>query len=620
MRYSLRQHLWKGTIRSLLWYRNLAANIFFGIVLFLVSLNLLGIGLFIDRLFKEFLPNADPVSVCHGVLVYYFFFDLVLRFFFQKTPGMVVQPYLHLPVARSRIVHFLLVRSTLSFFNILPLLIFVPFALKIIQPAHSWPAALVWMVAMVSLILSASFFHFYLEKLQLVRPQRVFLIFLFGIVLVVLDRLQFFQLSDLSKTFFQYLLAQPYAVALPFFVLTGLYGLNFNFLKKQLYLDRLGAARIQNRVALGGLNYLEKFGAIGDFLALEFKLLLRNKRTRSNLAVIVAMIVVAPLFYYSIAEEFNVYPQPQPAPAAVVAVPASSTLDCLVTFRVIPGAIPANAHVYLTGNHAHLGKWQPAGLPLMLQPDSSWSRAVAFERGTQLRYIFTLGSWQNEIAKADGKTPDIQTLNVEKDTTLIYAHPQWKTPRRPLMVEVMIIYIGILATGFFMLVYGQFIFSWESSYFDLLLSRPLNWRQYLHAKLAILLASGVVFYLLNIPLVLISPDILWLNSALCLYNLGVNAFVLLAWATFVRKRMDLSASSLSLQGRGGSHFLTMLPILIVPILIYLPFALAGHPQGGFIFLAAMGVAGLFLHRELLALVLKLLARQKYKMAMGFRQP
>lgn len=620
MRYSLLPHLWKGTVRSLLWYRNLAANIFLGIVLFLLALNLLGIGLFIDRIFKDLFPAADPISVFNSILLYYFFFDLLLRFFFQKTPGMVVQPYLHLPVARSQIVHFLLIRSTLSVFNSLPLLIFIPFALKIIQPAYSLPAAMIWIVALFSLILSASFFHFYMEKLQFVQPQRVLILLFAGIALMALERLQFFSLSTFSKSILQYLLAHPYAVVLPLLLLAGLYWLNFNSLKKQLYLDCLGAAKIQNRIVLGGLSYLEKFGEIGDFLALEFKLLLRNKRPRSNLTVIIATVIIVPLFYYSIADEFTVYPQPESAPAAVVAVPASSTHDCLVTFRVIPGTIPPNTHVYLTGNHAHLGNWQPAYLPLMPQPDSSWSRAVAFAKGTQLRYIFTLGSWQNESGKADGKTPDVQTLEVANDTTLIYALPHWKTPRRPIMVDVMIIYMGLLATGFFMLVYGQFIFSWESNYFDWLISRPLNWRQYLDAKFAILLASGVSFYLLNIPLVLLSRDILLLNTALLLYNLGVNTFVLLAWATFARKRMDLSASSISFQGKGGSHFVIILPIMIVPIFVYLPFALTGHPQRGFIFMAILGVAGLILRQRLMAMVLKLFNRQKYKMAMGFRQP
>ncbi len=620
MSHSLIFHLWKGTTRSLLWYRSLVANIFVGIVLFLVAINLLGIGLCIDHIFKYFFPEADAVRLFNSIVLYYFFLDLVLRLFFQKTPGMVVQPYLHLPVARGQIVHFLLVRSAFSFFNILSLLIFVPFALKLVQPAHSWLATLIWMGAIFSLMLSASFLHFYLEKLQLVQPQRVLLFLIVGMALLALDRLQFFSLSTLSENIFQYLLAHPFAIIFPLLLLAGLYRLNFNFLIKQLYLERLGAAKIPNRSVLGSLSYLGRFGAIGDFLALEFKLLLRNKRPRSNLTVIFATVIIVPLFYFSIAEEFKVYPSPKQAPTAVVAVPASATHDCLVTFRVIPGAIPPNAHVYLTGNHAHLGNWRPAYLPLMQQPDSSWSRAVAMARGTKLRYIFTLGSWQNESGKADGKTPEVQTLEVANDTTVIHTYPLWKTPRRAIMVEVMIIYMGILATGFFTLVYGQFVFSWESNYFDWLLSRPLHWHQYLTAKFVILLASGVAFYLLNIPLALISRDILWLNTALFLYNLGVNTFVLLAWATFARKRMDLSASSISFQGMGGSHFGIILPIMIVPIFIYLPFALAGHPQLGFIFMALLGVAGLLLYKPLLALVLKVFNRQKYKMAIGFRQP
>ncbi len=110
-----------------------------------------------------------------------------------------------------------------------------------------------------------------------------------------------------------------------------------------------------------------------------------------------------------------------------------------------------------------------------------------------------------------------------------------------------------------------------------------------------------------------------MNSALFVYNIGVNSFAILAWATFSRKRMDLNASIFSTQGKGSSQFMMILPMLILPILLYLPFSLMGHPDLGFVFLAGLGVMGLLLSSTALRGVRKLFARQKYKMAVGFRQ-
>ncbi len=141
MIYELIQHIWKATVGSILWYRNLATNIFFGVILLLLILNLLSIGLFIDLILQEVFPNVDPIRSFNGILFYYFLIDLILRAFLQRTPGLEIRPYLHLPIHRTRIIHFLLLRSTLSFFNFLPLLVLVPFAIKIIQTLYSAQSA-----------------------------------------------------------------------------------------------------------------------------------------------------------------------------------------------------------------------------------------------------------------------------------------------------------------------------------------------------------------------------------------------------------------------------------------------------------------------------------------------
>jgi hypothetical protein len=83
--------------------------------------------------------------------------------------------------------------------------------------------------------------------------------------------------------------------------------------------------------------------------------------------------------------------------------------------------------------------------------------------------------------------------------------------------------------------------------------------------------------------------------------------------------MDLNASIFATQGKGASHFLTIVPTIILPVVLYLPFALSGYGNTGFIFMAGLGVLGLFFHRQLLAFSLRQLKRQKYNIAAGFRQ-
>ncbi len=68
--------------------------------------------------------------------------------------------------------------------------------------------------------------------------------------------------------------------------------------------------------------------------------------------------------------------------------------------------------------------------------------------------------------------------------------------------------MGLLFTGILMLIYGQFIFAWESNYIDLLLSRPMRLRDYLNAKLLLVLASGLVLFLVSLPVAFFSFELL----------------------------------------------------------------------------------------------------------------
>ncbi|MCG3154674.1 MAG: hypothetical protein DKINENOH_01268 [bacterium] len=619
MHFELLRHTWQAAVRSVLWYRNLATTVFLCAILLLLILNLLSLGLFIDQLFLRLLPGRDPVTAGSGLLVYYFLIDLAMRAILQRVPGLEIRPYLPLPVPRLRLIHHLLVRSALSLFNFLPLLVLAPFALKIILPQHGSVPALAWLFAAWGLIMSASFLHVFLDRQHLAKPHRVLAVGVFFLLCLAADRLKVVSLADISSAFFQLILTHPGATVLPWGMVALLYFFNVNTLRRHLYLDQLPASGARPRRMAGSLAWLERRGEIGCFLALELKLLWRHKRARSSFSLVLITAAIMPLFYPTIKDQLEFYPLPSEPPASLVAVPVSSAEERLVTFRVISNPAQAKSHVYLTGDHVRLGKWQPAFLPLQQQPDSTWSRAVAFEAGATVRYIFTLGSWENEAGMGGGPEPEVHSFVVRGDTTLTHAHPRWKTPHRLIPVDVMIIYMGLLVTGIAMLIYGQFVFSWESGFFDLLLSRPLQLLQYLRAKFVLLLAFTVPLFLLSLLLGFYSKQLLWLNSALFLYNLGVNAVVLLAWATFSRKRLDLNASIFSTQGKGSSQFIVILPTLIVPILLYLPFALAHHADLGFVFLASLGGLGLLFQSVALRGIARLFLRQKYQMAAGFRE-
>ena len=116
-----------------------------------------------------------------------------------------------------------------------------------------------------------------------------------------------------------------------------------------------------------------------------------------------------------------------------------------------------------------------------------------------------------------------------------------------------------------------------------------------------------------------SGHILAVNAAAVLYNVGVNSFLLLYLATFSRRRIDVSRSSMmNWEGTGPVQFLLFFPIVFVPVLIYLPFGRAEVPSWGVGTLALLGAVGLLSSKVWLGLLTDRLRRQKYTIAAAFR--
>ena len=173
---------------------------------------------------------------------------------------------------------------------------------------------------------------------------------------------------------------------------------------------------------------------------------------------------------------------------------------------------------------------------------------------------------------------------------------------------------GFFLTSGFLLNYGQFMFGWESLYFDGHLARPVHFRHLLWAKLLLLQASCPVLALICLPFLLIfAPELLVTYSVLMLYNIGFSTACMLFFATMNRKRLYIAPSSFfNQQGTSLHHLLFIIPLLAPPAIMMLatdwgPLALA---VGGLLCWALSPVwIRLLAHR---------LQKCKYRMAAGFR--
>ncbi|MCX6230704.1 MAG: DUF5687 family protein [Bacteroidetes bacterium] len=487
----LYQNKWKESLRSSIWQKNLAMNIIMGIFIFYFVLNFLFLGIFADKILMEIFPDENPVNKFNSFLLYFMGIDLIVRFLGQNLPTLSIQPYLHLPVKRSGLMHYLLGRSLVNPLNYAYFVIFIPFALISVTSNYSFGLAILWLIMLFFIVFFDNYIITYVKRQFGSKPLIAVGLGLILLSLILLDRYHIFSLKAISEKIFTSIIIHPYLIIFPIMAFAAIYYINFSFLKDAAYLEEVSKNSTKKVVSTSGISFFNRFGVIGELMNLEIKLMTRNKRPKS-------IIYMTPLF---LLYGFFFYPSP---------------------------------------------------------------------------HYNTLGG--------------------------------------------LLIFVGIFISGGFMMSYGNYLISWESSYFDALITKSFDFQKYFQAKYTLLATVTVISFLLTIPYLFFDIKLLYINTACFLFNLGFNLNLVLYFAMNNKKYLDLSKSAkFNYQGVGMSNFIIVLPMMVLPVLIYLPFSLLGMPQLGLIVLSGIGLLGIALNKPIQKLILKRFYQKKYIMAEGFRQ-
>jgi hypothetical protein len=483
-------HQWKELTRSNFWQKSLIINIIIGFFMLIMFSYLVLLGLFIDEILTELYPEGDIFTIFNGGLLYYLGADLFVRFFLYSLPVINVESYLHLPIKKSKILSFILLKSTLNIFNVLPFLVLIPFALKVVKVDYSGTLAISWLVLMLIVILNNSFVLHYLKRRFIDKPVYMGIFALLMATIIVLDKFHVFSLSNYSSSLFNFLAFNPIYIVIPITILALVYGINYSYLRSRMTLEDINAKKLKKVDSLSRVKYLDSFGELGEMILLELKLVWRNKRSRS-------IIMMSPMFL-----------------------------------------------------------------------------------------LYGLLFYPNE---------DMSSLGF-------------------------LIFVGVFMTGGIMFNYGQYMLSWESNYFDGIIASNIDFQKHFRAKYIMIISTVIISYILTIPYVYFGTNVLLINTATFLFNLGFLSMLLMYFSSSSRKRMDMAKSSaFNYQGMGASNWIMILPFFLLPIVIWLPFKFLGLSEWGIGAIGFIGIVSLIFHKSLMKIVIKRFEQKKHLIAEGFRE-
>jgi hypothetical protein len=488
MKRSFFYFAWREMVRSANLQKNIATK---GVLLFLIlyfSLVALAMGFNLHQYLEETFPDQSLVTAFNALIFVYIGFEFVLRIMVQALPTMGFQPFLILPVQRKRIARYMLNKSMLHFFNLLPLLLLIPFTFKAAIKELNTVSLVAWLVSLYLMVMVNHFLAIYI-KWRTNESTAAFYGFLaLAAGVFSIDYFEVFDITGTFGRFFDLVIAHPALVLVFPVLLVVLYFLNRAYLLNRFFIDELSQKK--SRESTHDFSWLHQIGNYGKMLSLEVKMITRNRRPRNSAVMSVLFLLYGLLLY--------------------------------------------------KGNN--------------------------------------------------GQVP-----------------------------EFMYVFGGMFMTGIFGMTYGQFFPAWHSRYYSFLMAQNVQMKQMLQSAFFLIAATNVVFYLLSLGYMFISPKVLYIHLVVMLYNIGVNSFVIFALGLTSRKAIDLDRSGLfTYQGMGASQWLIAFPILFGPLAVYGLIYLILGTTGAYLVLGLIGMLGILFHPKLIAFFSREYRKRKHKMLAAYK--
>ncbi len=184
------------------------------------------------------------------------------------------------------------------------------------------------------------------------------------------------------------------------------------------------------------------------------------------------------------------------------------------------------------------------------------------------------------------------------------------------------VFAALFCTGGFLFSFGGLVPSWDSSYYKLMMSQNIPYRDFLLSKWWLMVVMTVISTALSCFYVYLGIEWLYAILAGAVYNIGLNASVTLLGGAFVKTPIDLTSNKKAFGDSKAFNIKTLLltiPKMILPIVIYYVFALTLSMEAGFIAIAATGLLGLIFRNKILGMVEQIYKNEKYDTIAAYAQ-
>ncbi len=187
---------------------------------------------------------------------------------------------------------------------------------------------------------------------------------------------------------------------------------------------------------------------------------------------------------------------------------------------------------------------------------------------------------------------------------------------------IMHIFAGIFVSGGFLITFGQFVPSWDSAYYQLMMTQNVPYKGYLSSKWWLMVIATIVTTTIASFYLYFGFQVYLTIVVGAIYNIGVNSHLVLLGGAYTKTPIDLSSGKGAFGDKKAFNIKTMLisiPQLALPVLLYWIGSTLANANVGLLLVASVGLLGFALKDKAFSLIEKIYKSEKYATIAAYKQ-
>ncbi|MHC5354166.1 DUF5687 family protein [Myroides sp. LJL115] len=186
----------------------------------------------------------------------------------------------------------------------------------------------------------------------------------------------------------------------------------------------------------------------------------------------------------------------------------------------------------------------------------------------------------------------------------------------------MMILVAFFVSGGFLMLFGQYVPSWDSSYYPFMMTQNITYKDYLKSKWLIIALATALSSFASFLYIFKSMELFYLIWAMGIFNIGVNTYMVLWAGAYLKSPVDLTANKNVFADKNAFNLqviLLSLPKLLLPLVVYYLGSLFYGFWGGFTALIIIGIIGMFIQNKAFDFIAKIYKKEKYSAISAFKK-